>query len=183
MPLRLPRPAPGDLASQAAIAALACLTFLLLGAGHIAAFATLRGEAAVPDRIVAEIGLEHDGPVRIGFDIARKEDGGVVRIQGDENARVLVSLPEDWERTTVYGAKPDEVTAEEPAFGFVRWTLPAGAGMRLQTERIADELRFLSPSTAIATVTMITVDLRSEVFEERTILVQHESAAGLWDEE
>lgn len=169
---------------QLAIGALACVTIFFLSISHITAFVTERGQAAlVPVRDSAEIGIEHEGPVNMSFNIARKGDLGFLRIDGDVTTTIFVSVPQDWERTAVHGATLKEVIADAPEFGFIRWTLPAGAGISMRIPHVPDEFRFLSPSQGVATIGVTTVDLTTEIYDERTVLLQQESGIGLWDDE
>lgn len=126
-------------------ARLAGLTLLLLVLWGITSMQMRKRTADLLPTI--QIAVEHQRAA--GITVTRtKEQNGPVDIRNDAQERVLVSVPESWNRDEVRNADVASVTGEEPSLGFRRWSIPShatvtflGAGMwnKLSVKNISDQ--------------------------------------------
>ncbi len=162
---------------QFAIAGSAIAVLVLLAAIERNVFSTHPSDAA---SVPATIGLEHSSPLSLSVLFARKQDAGYVSITNNSNEAIHVSLPSSWTRTEVMGTELKNVTQDIPVFGFSRYGLPAGAGMKLLLADAPDSVFFDSTSSAVTAVNLKTIDLTTSQSDSRVILVQNQSLVPLW---
>lgn len=171
-----------SLGVQAAIAASALVVLSSLSYVERGIFATLPGQAEGKQDVTTEIAVEFEGKAAMQLTFARKGTAGFVRIDGDALQKTRVSLPAEWTRAEVYGATLSEITREEPQLGFTRWTIPAGAGMRMTINQIPDVVTFLTPGSGIASLDIASVDLLTGETNRQAKILQTETSVALWSE-
>ncbi len=169
-----------NLRAQFAIAGSAIAVLLLLGAVDRVTFSTNPSDAA---SVPATVGIEHVGPLRLSFLIARKQIAGYTSITNNSNETIHVSVPSDWSRNEVTGASLDDVTSDIPVFGFTRWTLPPRAGIKMLMSRAPAVLNFESTSRATAEIDLQTIDLTDLHASTKVILLKDQVMATLWGDE
>lgn len=162
---------------QFAIAGSAIAVLVLLAAIERNVFATRPSSAA---SVPATIGLEHTSPLSLSLLFARKDGAGYVSITNGSSEDIHVNLPSNWTRTEVMGTDLKNVTQDIPVFGFSRYALPAGAGMKLLLPNSPSAIFFDSPSSAVAAVDLKTIDLLTSHTDSRVVLVQKQSLVPLW---
>lgn len=160
-------------------------TFLLLGLSVVASntFATLHTRASIlPSPTHLTIGMEYEGATSLTLDISRKGSIGYVMVSSDRNHALKISLPASWHRTEVRGVPLQDVTSEPPTFGFVRWTLPPGAGMTLKSFDVPDFITFTTPSKDLARITVNAIDVIEDTLIPHAVLLNGKSTVNLWEE-
>ena len=162
---------------QFAIAGSAIAVLVLLAAVERNVFSTHPTNAAP---VPATIGLEHSAPLSMSVLIARKEDAGYISIVNNSTEDIHVSVPSSWTRTEVTGTDIKNVTQDIPVFGFSRFALPAGAGMKLLLPSSPGALFFDSTSPAVTAVSLKSVDLVTAQSDSRVVLVQSQALVPLW---
>ncbi len=162
---------------QFAIAGSAIAVLVLLAAVERNVFSTHMSDAA---SVPATIGLEHDSPLSLAVLFARKQGAGYVSITNNSTEAIHVSLPSSWTRTEVSGTDIANVTQDIPVFGFSRFALPAGAGMKLLLPDAPEAVFFDSTSAAVTAVDLKTIDLTTSQTDSRVVLVQRQSLVPLW---
>lgn len=162
---------------QFAIAGSAIAVLVLLAAVERNVFSAHSSAAA---GVPATIGLEHTSPLSLAVLFAKKENAGYVSITNNSTEAIHVSLPSSWTRTEVSGTELKNVTQDIPVFGFSRYALPAGAGMKLLLPEAPPAVFFDSNSSAVTAVDLKTIDLTTSQTDSRVILVQNQSLIPLW---
>lgn len=162
---------------QLAIAASAIAVLVLLAAVERNVFSTHPSDAA---SVPATIGLEHDSPLSLSILFARKENAGYVSIKNASTEDIHLSLPSSWTKSEVTGTDIKNVTQDIPVFGFSRYALPAGGGMKLLLPSSPDAIFFDSTSSAVTAVDLKTIDLVTSQSDSRVVLVQKQSLVPLW---
>lgn len=163
------------------VAASAVAVLVLLGVLERNTFATRLGDAA--EVVPSTIGLEHTSPLSLSILIAKKESAGYFSMMNQSSETIHVSLPSSWTRTEVSGASLSEAKQEIPVFGFVRWTLPGKAGMKLLLPQAPSAVFFDSVSPATAAIDLKTVDLVTLNVTNKVVLVQKQTLVPLWTQE
>lgn len=131
-----------------------------------------------------DIGIEHTVPASISVVLARKGPLGYVTFTNASADVVRVSLPTLWHRVEVQGAALADVTGESPALGFVRWTIPAHAGMSLTMNTVPQALHFISTADEKTGILLRTIDLTTDATDRSLILLKHtDSTYKLWQTE
>ena len=80
------------------------------------------------------IAFEHGSPMTFSLTVSRRGTVRIVEIDDNAKDTVFVSVPQDWRRTEIRGVALSSVTSQPPSLGFVRFTLPAHAGITFQSE-------------------------------------------------
>ncbi len=163
------------------IAGSAIAVLILLGFVDRVTFSTLLSSAA--SDTATTIGLEFNEPLQLSVLIARKSQTGYASIKNDSTRLIRVSVPLDWKRTEVSGAALSDILSDEPVFGFVRWTMPAGSEIRFLTSEVPSSLLFQSTSTSTAAITIKTIDLGDYSVIDNTVLLKDKVLARLWESE
>lgn len=161
------------------IAGSAIAVLMLLATIERNTFAT-RGTNA-EDVIPVSIGLEHTSPLSLSVLVARKEQAGYVSITNQSSETVYISVPSDWSRTEVTGARIQDVTSAIPVFGFTRWTIPGNAGIKMLVPTSPDVILFDSTSSAVTAVDLKAVDLTNSTTNSKVVLVQKQALVNLWE--
>ncbi len=160
------------------IAGSAIAVLIFLGVLERNTFVTRMSDAA--DDVPSTIGLEHSAPLSLSILFARKENAGYVSINNGSSETIYINLPSSWSRTEVTGAQLSEVKQEIPVFGFVRWTLPGKAGMKLILPNAPSAIFFDSVSAATAAIDLKTIDLVTLNVSNKVVLVQKQTLVPLW---
>jgi hypothetical protein len=157
--------------------AVATLALLALGTQ-----AHLRLRAALSDIPPADIAVEHQEPLDLMLAISRRGGEGLLDIEHGNAETVFLSLPDDWERIEVRDADLAAVTGEPPMFGFVRWTLPAGAGVRFRLPQAPSGLRLHHQSDAPLhlDITAVDLDAGAVAHDERLLGAHGFTSLSLW---
>lgn len=145
-------------------------------------FSTQKTDAKTPINRI--IGIEHDGPASLTVVLARKNTAGLVSLENTSNAPVYVSLPDNWNRTEVTNTTIDKVTSSKTQYNFLRWTLPAKAGMKMLLPEVPSSFTFLSPTESnTVALTIHSVDVVDGTKETQVILLQKQAVAKFWTSE
>ncbi len=145
-------------------------------------FSTQKTDAKTPVNRI--IGIEHDGPASLTIVLARKNTAGLVSIENTSNAPVYLSLPDNWNRTEVSNTTIEKVTNTKTQYSFLRWTLPAKAGMKMLLPEVPSSFTFLSPTgTSTVALTVHSVDVVDGTKETQVILLQKQAVAKFWTAE
>lgn len=163
-------------AAIAAVVAVVMLSQSALSDGSPLLTASLIGNAADGPRV--EIGLEHDKPVTVSLSLTENGPTGVADIRHDALETIHVSLPSSWIRREVGGVPLAAVTADAPALGFTRWSIPAGATVSF-TATPPSSILLHNPSGIPAEIELTRVDLNKNAVDRNIILIQ-EGSALLW---
>lgn len=163
------------------IAGSAIAVLMLLATVERNTFAT-RGTNA-EDVLPVSIGLEHNSPLSLSVLVARKEKAGYISIANQSSETVHISVPSDWTRTEVTGARISDVTSAIPVFGFTRWTIPGNAGIKMLVPTSPDVILFDSASSAVTAVDLKAIDLTESTTTSKVVLVQKQAIVNLWDNE
>lgn len=163
---------------HAVIAGAAVVALLFLGFIERDIFST--NLSGAEDAVPATIGLEHTSPLSLSILFAKKENAGYVSITNGSAETIHVHLPSSWTRTEVTGAPLSEMKREIPVFGFVRWTLPGKAGMKLLVPEPPSAVLFDSTSSSTAAIDLKTIDLTTLAVGNRVVLVQKQGLVYLW---
>lgn len=166
------RPLP-PLPFHARSAVLALLTLAAV------ALLALPGPTSAPGLTEANIAVEHARPLTLGVRVSETPGGGLLElsVQGEETAGV--SLPETWVRIEVRGVPLAQVTADEPALGYVRWAIPTGAEVQFRLPSFPADATLHNPSLVPLEVRLTRVDLASGAATHEVRLVQG-ATAELW---
>lgn len=162
---------------QLAIAGSAVIVLVLLSALERNTFATKPGDAAAPP---VTIGLEHEAPLSLTVLFAKKEKSGYVSLVNLSGENIHINVPSHWKRSEVTGTDIANVVQEIPVFGFTRYSLPAGAGVKMLLPESPTSVFFDSTSDAITTVDLKTVDLTTSDTDRRVLLLQKQLLVPLW---
>ena len=175
-----------SLGPQFLIAGSAIALLLLLANVDKATFATrpsgAQGFADVLGGPMA-IGLEHDEQASVTMLLAKKDGAGYASVSNESDVPLYISLPADWKRTEVSGAKLEDVKSEIPVFGFKRWTLPSKAAMKLELPSAPSLVVFDNSSPSVAMIDLTTVDLALRSAQNKVVLVQTQTNVDLWTTE
>gem|GEM_PF-994160 len=161
--------------ATAAVAAIVAV--VVLSQGALKKGAPSLTAALLPGERV-EIALEHTKPVTLSLSFTTNGLKGVADIRHDALETVHVSLPSAWTRREVGGVPLAAVTADEPAFGFTRWSLPAGAVVSFDVTP-PSKILLHNPSGIPTEVELTRVNLDKNTVERDIILIQ-EGSALLW---
>ncbi len=161
--------------ATAAVAAIIAVVVLSQGALKDGAL-SLTAELIPGERV--EIGVEHTKPVTLSLSFTTNGSKGVADIRHDALETVRVSLPSAWTRREVGGVPLAAVAADEPAFGFTRWSLPAGAVVSFDVTPPA-RILLHNPSGIPTEVELTRVNLDQNTVERDIVLIQ-EGSALLW---
>ncbi len=163
------------------ISGSAIAVLILLGMVDRVTFSTLLSRAA--NDTPTTIGLEFVEPLRLSVLVARKSSTGYASIRNDSTRLIRVSVPLDWQRTEVSGATLSEIVSDEPVFGFVRFSLPAGSEIRFLTPNVPGALFFDTTSKSTAAISIRTIDLIEQSVSDQAVLLQKNVLAKLWESE
>ena len=162
---------------QLAIAGSAIAVLLLLAAVERNVFATRGSDAAA---VPVTISLEHESPLSLSLLFAKKETAGYVSIRNGSTEDIHVSVPSSWMRSEVTGAEISDVKSDIPVFGFTRWSLPKGAGMKMLLPESPEAVFIDSTSNAVTAVDLKAIDLTTSQVSNKVVLVQKQSLIRLW---
>lgn len=165
---------------QLAIAGSAIAVLLLLAAVERNVFATRGSDAAA---VPVTIGLEHESPLSLSLLFAKKENAGYVSIRNGSTEDIHVSVPSSWVRSEVTGTDIGNITSDIPVFGFTRWALPKGAGMKMLLPESPQAVFIDSVSASVAAVDLKAIDLTTSTVMSKVVLVQKQSLIPLWTSE
>jgi len=161
--------------AAAAVAAIVAVVMLSQGALRDGA-SSLKADLLSGDRV--EIGLEHTKPVTLSLSFTTNGSKGVADIRHDALETVYVSLPSSWAKREVGGVPLAAVTADPPALGFTRWSVPTGAVVSFDVTP-PETILLHNPSGIPAEVKLTRVDLKQNLVERDIILIQDGSTL-LW---
>lgn len=119
-----------------------------------------------------EIGVEHVEPAQVR--LTRSVGGSVhlVDIANEGADPVYVSIPESWERGEVRNVPLASLVADNPSFGYRRWTLPSHAIVTFHPEADWNNLAVHNAGSTLLQMKIITVDLQSNTTDTDTYLIQ-----------
>jgi hypothetical protein len=165
------------LGMQLAIAGSAIVVLLLLAAVENNIFSTKGGDAAA---LPITIGLEHSGPLSLSVLFAKKDTAGYVSLRNNSHDDIHISVPSNWVKSEVTGTDIRNVTQDIPTFGFTRYALPAGAGVKMLMPESPDAVLFDSTSQAVTALDLKTIDLTTSKVMSTVILLQKQTLISLW---
>jgi len=152
------------------------LSLLVIGAVSAGILLSTHDPSPPP---VLDIAVEHATPLRLGFAIASGKGRSIIELNHDGAETVGISVPQGWKRTEVRGAPIEAFMADEPTFGFVRWSLPPKAGIAFQAEATIERVVMHNPSGVPLQVRLTRVDLEKGTAAHETILIP-DSPTQLW---
>ncbi len=129
--------------------------------------------------VIADIAIEHTTPLSLRFSISKRNGHGLIEVNHDGNETVHVSLPEEWQRSTVRNASLDAVGNDGPMLGFRRWQIPAGAAVEFKTTNAPENLLIHNPSHIPLEIKYTLVDLETEAVESNVVLIKDDGVL-LW---
>lgn len=132
----------------------ALIPFLLIVAYVASTQHTTPREAAFVD-----IGVEHKVKGELTMMVTRNDLLRMIDITNSNNERIDLSVPEDWKRGEVRGAKLSDVTSDAPSFSYVRWHIPAHATVNFSTDHPFAHIKLHNPSGVLMQITFTQVDL------------------------
>lgn len=170
---KMSRPLPLALSLQGSIAVLTLAGIALV------LFLPKARVPVLPLPKATEIGIEHTENLPLTLRVSTHDSGGLVEVENHGKHAIALSVPQAWTRREVKGATLAAVTADAPAAGFVRWALPAGAGVQFTAPGLTSSLLLHhTPDVPIA-VTYTLVDLDSGRTEHDVVLFR-EADRVLW---
>ena len=118
------------------------------------------------------IALEHGSPVTFSLTLNKRGSVRVVDIDHTAKDTVFVSVPEHWRRTEIRGVALAAVTAEAPQLGFVRYTLPARAGITFRSEGTWEHITVENPRHVLMTLKFTGVDADKNISTHDVVLIK-----------
>ena len=106
-----------------------------------------------------DIGVEHTETATIGINVTKNDALRMVAIGNTSDQLMHVSVPEQWKRSEARGVALKDLHPEPPAFGYVRFALPAGASVTFTSNIPFNHLRIQNPSGQLLKIAYTTVDL------------------------
>jgi hypothetical protein len=122
-----------------------------------------------------DIGIEHSHTGTLAITVTRSDGARLIEVTNKNAESYALSLPEDWRRGEVRGAKLAAVTAEKPSFGYVRWMLPAYATVDFTTGKPFARLTLHNPKGAPLSVDFTQVDLLQNTGTHDVYLLKDET--------
>ncbi len=119
-----------------------------------------------------DITVEHRGSFGLDLRIGRGTPLSFLEIGNDGALPIQVAIPESWKRREVRNVPLAEVKADEPALGYVRWHLPAGAHVSFRTSVPWSSLVIRNPSKIPFKIQLSEVDMQTEKVERDVILIK-----------
>lgn len=120
---------------------------------------------------VTDIGIEHEKPLSLQFDIGVLQSASVIEILSESDETVRISLPASWDLREVRNVPIAKVTSDEPSFGFIRWELPARAGVSFRSPTNPGRLLLHNPSGVQLKAVARRADLETGLVESDAVLV------------
>lgn len=172
----MPRQAKPPVQNHALAACVALCALVILGG--LGARNTLT--TASVQTSVADIGVEHVGPLALTIEVGSFRNAAVVEITSHaEDETVFVSIPDTWEKRAVRNANPSTIKSEDPTFGFTRWHFPAGASISFGAPVDPNRMVVHNPTGVPLMVNVVRAELETETVIRDKILV-HESSAEIY---
>lgn len=134
------------------------------------AFAAGRGRIAMQS--VAEIAVEHTQPLRLTLSVSQNTAPGALDLSHDGGGSVKISLPQAWTQREIRGGLQKDVRAENPSFGYRRWTLPANAVVSFSLPRSPTGLVVENPSGVLLRLRFTRVDMKTQKAQTEVYLVK-----------
>lgn len=121
--------------------------------------------------IQAEIAVEHTGRARMTLHVSEGASVQVMEFINSSDEALKISMPETWRRTEVRGVPLAEVTGEDAALGFRRWTLPPGSTVQFDTTEPWQTLLVHHPASAVLNLRLTRVDVKTGMVERSAHLL------------
>jgi hypothetical protein len=145
------------------------LAFSAIVAAMVLALASAGGTGGADAKGTVDIGVEHGASARLMLTMSMGTEPGFLEVSQEGEEALRFSVPQEWQRREVRNASIKDVTADSPAFGFVRWKLPPGAVLSLTVPRMPAGLVVHNPSRTplsirLKRVNVETGDVQTDVF-------------------
>ena len=157
--------------------AIVALTMMIGGIG-IVGLLQVYGDS--PDPPVTHIGIEHVHPLTISV-VLRTSGGkwGIIDFGSINDEIIFISLPDTWRRREVRNVPLNDVQADPPSFGFVRYAFPPQAIVSFIVPNIPDHLLLHNPSRVPIQLNLTNVNTATQEVKHDVILLQ-ESPKEVW---
>ena len=106
-----------------------------------------------------DIGVEHTGAAAFTFTHTVNDPPLLIDVKNEGKETAYVSLPAIWERKEVRGAKLSQIEADEPAFDYRRWHIPAGATLSFRSKETWNGILVHNASEGPLQLSVVAVDL------------------------
>ena len=135
--------------------------------------------AALLDKHVVDIGVEHELPLSLGMQVGVSGKSGYIEFFSETAETILISVPSTWVRREVKNAPIDTVVSEVPSLGFTRWTIPPRAGVSFAVPIAPDSAILHNPTRVPMKLDITFVDLVTDTVDKDTVLIQDDTVK-LW---
>ena len=147
-----------------------------VGMESIQQYASVSG---VQEESIVNIGIEHEEPASLLFEVHRKRDAALLRITHESaNAPVILSLPTTWERKEVRGIPVNLLRSEVSLLGFTRWHIPRDSSVQFLLTNVPTTLVVHNPNEISLKVTVRDIRLETEDVQENIYLIQKDPTPG-----
>jgi len=127
----------------------------------------------------ADIGIEHTAPLSLSIDASELKGRGLIIFTANSEEETVISVPENWKRKEVRGAKIGDITSESASFGFTSWHFPPSASVTFEMPLFPSSVILHNPSSIPIKINLTKVDLNTEEVEKDVMLIQ-EAPIKLW---
>ena len=134
---------------------------------------------SLTDRTVVDIGIEHETPLSLAMEVGVIGQEAAIEFYSESGETILISVPSTWVRREVRNAPIHTVTAELPALGYTRWTLPPRAGIAFRAPEAPDSVVLHNPTEVQMKLALVRVDVAREEVERDILLIQGDTMK-LW---
>ncbi|UPA23023.1 hypothetical protein K8942_02310 [Candidatus Peribacteria bacterium] len=139
-------------------------------------FFVMSTQKGIPDVIPSlDIGVEHTQPMTLEMTVTKNDLLRMIDMKNDTLESIAISVPAGWKRGEVRNVPLKAVVADEPSFGYVRWTLPPHADVSFTSRQPFTQLNMHNPSGVPLKIRLTLVDLLKNTGEHQVYLVQEGS--------
>lgn len=119
-----------------------------------------------------DIGVEHTAKGTLTMTVTRNDLLRMIEIANNNDEAIALSVPEDWKRGEVRGAKLADVKSDAPSFSYVRWHIPAHATVDFTTNSPFAHIKLHNPSGVLLQITYTQVDIVADTGMHDVYLVK-----------
>lgn len=117
------------------------------------------------------IGVEHMQPLSLSFDIGTLAGVAVVDVVSESKETIYLDVPSDWKQREVRNVPINDVTADPVSFGYVRWKLPAGAGVSFRAPTDPGRIILHNPSGISVKASVRRANLDTGAVDNNVVLI------------
>lgn len=123
--------------------------------------------------------IEHGQVASIAITRGERNGTAIIEFRNDGEHTVLLSLPDNWKRREVRGARLEDFGPTQTGLGYIRWTLPAKATISMAASVAPRHLTLHHPTASPLKVELQRIDLERDSVDRNVLLIQS-SKARLW---